>query len=320
MAVSSHSDKIAFFEKVFGQVDIFSKGNIQVKCPKCNEKYKKEGLNLRKRKLAINLGMGDVFHCWVCDYKGIFLKVLRDYFPQDIIKEYIHKFADSNSFSFIEKKQEKTFGLPDDYELIILNKEKYSKQYNYLVSRGVEERDFWFFKIGASSIKPWENRILFPGHDYNCDLNFISARAYWSTKYKYWNDGYKINSIVYNEYVIDWSKELTLVEGVFDLIKSNENTIPLLGSSLREDSKIFFNIIKNNTPILLALDKDMRYKKMPGILKRLMSYSIDVRILDLGEYNDVGEMSKDIFLEKKDKAKLCDDMSLLKNKIEQIGR
>ena len=45
---------------------------------------------------------------------------------------------------------------------------------------------------------------------------------------------------------IDWSKELALVEGAFDLVKSNENSTCLLGSKLSEKSRLFLQIIKNN--------------------------------------------------------------------------
>ena len=41
---------------------------------------------------------------------------------------------------------------------------------------------------------------------------------------------------------LDWDKDITIVEGVFDAIVAG-NAIPLLGSTLRENSYIFQKIV-----------------------------------------------------------------------------
>ena len=103
-----------------------------------------------------------------------------------------------------------------------------------------------------------------------------------------------------------------MVEGVFDAIVAGENSIPLLGSTLREDSRLFRKIVKNDTPVLLGLDADA-HKKAMKLVKALLAYDIEVRLMDTSDYKDIGEMPPDVFQERKDKASFIDsDAYLLK--------
>ena len=67
----------------------------------------------------------------------------------------------------------------------------------------------------------------------------------------------------------------------------------------------FFNrngeetIVKNQTPVILALDSDMINKTF-SIAKDLTSYGVQVKILDLGNYQDVGSMPAEIVRQKWD--------------------
>ena len=102
--------------------------------------------------------------------------------------------------------------------------------------------------------------------------------------------------IVFNELWIDWHKPITIVEGVFDAIKAGPNSIPLLGSTLRENSVLFQEIVKNDPPVYLALDRDAQ-SKARHIAQRLMEYGIELYKIDLKGYNDVGEMTREEFSE-----------------------
>ena len=78
---------------------------------------------------------------------------------------------------------------------------------------------------------------------------------------------------------IDWDSDLVITEGVFDAIKAGPNAIPLLGSTLRENSKLFQKIIKHDTPIYLALDADAD-KKETKIINLFVKYGIELYKLD----------------------------------------
>jgi hypothetical protein len=99
---------------------------------------------------------------------------------------------------------------------------------------------------------------------------------------------------VFNEVDVDWTREVTLVEGPFDLLNAGQNAIPLLGSVLMRDSLLLQRIVENQTPVTLALDSDME-KKSHDIAKMLYGYNIRVRIAELGDSKDVGEMTDSEF-------------------------
>ena len=91
----------------------------------------------------------------------------------------------------------------------------------------------------------------------------------------------------------------------------------MLGSSLSKGSYLFKRIISNRTPVLLSLDSDMKEKSL-RIADTLLKYGCDVRILDTGEYSDVGEMTKKEFLKRKKNAKSWTRKISLKEKISSI--
>ena len=79
-------------------------------------------------------------------------------------------------------------------------------------------------------------------------------------------------------------------EGVFDAIKA-KNSVPILGSTIRETSKLFTRIVENDTPVLLALDPDAK-KKTDAIKKLFLKYGIEVRQIKYKDTRDLGDMSK----------------------------
>ena len=145
--------------------------------------------------------------------------------------------------------------------------------------------------------------MILPSFDAEGKLNYYVARSIFKdNKFKYINAKVPKKNVIFNEINIDWNQELTLVEGPFDLIKSNDNSTCLLGCSLKEDQLLFKKIVKNNTDVCLALDPDVSDKAYK-IAELLLSYGINVRILDCTGYDDVGEMEDSIFRERLSLAK-----------------
>ena len=65
-----------------------------------------------------------------------------------------------------------------------------------------------------------------------------------------------------------------------------------MGSTIRETSKLFKRIVQNDTPVLLALDPDAKYKA-ENIKKLFLKYGIEVRELQYQDERDIGDMSKE---------------------------
>ena len=90
--------------------------------------------------------------------------------------------------------------------------------------------------------------------------------------------------------------------------------MPLLGSTLREGSRLFQEIIKNDTPIYLALDPDAEKKAM-NLVNKLLEYDIEIYKVNIDPYSDVGEMTKQEFKTRKEKAVLMTRQNYLLSEI-----
>jgi hypothetical protein len=84
------------------------------------------------------------------------------------------------------------------------------------------------------------------------------------------------------------------MQGVFDLMKAGENATCLLGSKLSKNSVLFTNIVKHRTPVLLALDQDMKLESHK-IARSLSAFGCQVKIFHNSTEKDVGEMTRQEF-------------------------
>jgi len=296
---------IEFIEKVFGNGIQSNQGlNISVACPICR---KTKDSTYDKKKLVIRTD-NFLTHCWICGYKSKNILELIQKFRKEYSEEYVKGFLNSEElFAEVKEnlKEDQSIRLPNDFELLATadRQDPVVRRYiAYLKSRGIKninlENSLWYWRFGFSRNDPrYKDRIIFPSFDRIGNLNYFTARSINKfTKPKYVNPPVNRNSIIFNEIIIDWKKPLVLVEGPFDLIKCTENATCILGSELNNDYLLFQNIIRNNTPIILALDPDAQ-DKQNKIAKELYSWNIDVKVLEIPEkYSDVGEMDSEVFI------------------------
>jgi hypothetical protein len=315
---------IDFIEKCFGKAVLSNGGlNASVVCPRCAEKTD----NLQKRKLVIRT---DDFltHCWVCGYRSSNLvNLLSDYHPY-LVDDYRERFGVKQVYKRVGVDLSKLFSgtaeqnnsdfnlqLPVGFTLLATNLDKGSKSvcdaWSYLKTRGMTVSDLWLWKFGITDHQPsskgeqsYRFRVIVPSFDAQGNLNYFSARSYRKglSGAKYANPNTPREHVIFNELMIDWSEELTIVEGVFDLVKCNENATCLLGSTLDASYLLFQRIVERNTPVLLALDNDAKDKTYK-LAKLFLEYGISVRILSIPpEYKDVGQMTKQEFVKQAEKA------------------
>tara|TARA_R110000751_G_scaffold92888_4_gene181558 strand:+ start:58 stop:1023 length:966 start_codon:yes stop_codon:yes gene_type:complete len=315
--METFTSKLAFLRQIFGEPLEARDGiNVAFKCPVCNESNKK--------KLSINIENWSC-HCWVCGTKGrspysiIYKHVSKEY--ANIFKS---RFLNNKSFNTkinVAEIEEKV-KLPDGFIPLCTSLKTRDPDIrdciSYLKSREIRLNDMWYFKIGATQNGRLRRRVIIPSFDDEGHLNYFSARAIDKTsRINYINSKVKKTDIIFNELNIDWKKEVTIVEGPFDLFKCDQNATCMLGSTLRLESRLFRKLVANSAQVVLALDSDMKEKTIK-IANRLLEYSCDVRILDLGEFNDVGEMTKKEFLDAKKNAKPWNVNKSLKHKISVI--
>ena len=272
-------------------------------CPSCGH---------RKHKFSINLDK-NVFKCWVCDYRGrnirrairrfgSFLQLQK--WDQIFFSNDLEKFAELFMEPVRCEDKEKV-EIPPEFVSLTSDKLPATGRYamKYLDSRGVTKADILKWKIGYCFEGEYRNRIIVPSFDEDGDCSYFIARSYAGDSYKYKNPRAS-KDIVFNELFIDWNSDLVLVEGVFDALVAG-NAVPILGSTLRSGSDLLRKIVRNDTPIFIALDPDAA-KKERRLIKMLLEYDIELYKVDVSGYDDVGSMPKQIFTDRKKNATFID--------------
>jgi hypothetical protein len=298
----THSDKIAFIQSVFGRADIHRDGvNVSVRCP--NKECPSSQTSAQKRKFCIRLD-DDRTHCWVCGIKGRLPKILRLHVGREALIKYVGAGLAQTKY-FDAPDDPKPVRLPADFRLlgplIGTHLPHVNSFIKYLYDRGLTDKDIWYFKFGISDEGGWRNRILMPSFDSDGKLNWLVGRTILERTFPKYLDADADKDIVFNEMNIDWTKDLTIAEGPFDLTKCDQNSTILLGSNFSEKSRLFEMIARHNTPVILALDADVR-RKAAKIAVLANEFDVDIRMLPLGDRKDVGEMTKTEFLHAKQNA------------------
>jgi len=271
-------------------------------CPECGH---------HKRKLSINLDRG-AFKCWVCNYRGKSIRrLVRKHGTYNNLKDWDEIYGRPNianfDFLFAEKEEEVIVDvqMPEFFRSLLRKDLKFvdKEPFNYLANRGLTKEDIIKWKIGYCNSGEYKNRIVIPSFDDDGELNYFIARSYRGDYFKYKNPK-ATKDVIFNELFIDWDKDLTIVEGVFDAINAG-NAVPILGSTLHSGSNLLRKIVRNDTPCYIALDADAA-KKERQIITTLLRYDVELYKIDTTGFEDVGTMPKDVFNDRKTKAKFID--------------
>lgn len=310
------SSKKQILKKVLGS-HYHSGDEILFYCPKCKHHKKKLSVNLDKNK----------FKCWVCDYRGNSVRRLvkrhgsfldqQEWAKYDATVE-IASFEDIFSTEQeIEEQFEQVINLPDEYKTLCSSRLSLASKpiLKFLYDRGLTKQDILKWKIGYCPSGEYKERVVVPSFNEDGDVNYFIARTYGRDWMKYKNPPAS-RDIIFNELYVDFDDDLVIVEGVFDAIVAG-NAVPILGSSLKEDSKLLKKVVEHDTPVYIALDPDVETKAM-RLIKKMLTLDIEVYKIDIKPYADVGEMTKKQFNIRKQEAQLMTNDSFLERAIFSI--
>ena len=279
------------------------------KCPKCDH---------HKRKFSVNLEK-NVFKCWICDYSGRSIRrVVRRFgsFKDRQAWDETEDRVDINEFYdlFSENKEEETeqfVDLPNEFVSLANGTDNHASRIplKYLYDRGITKKDILQWKIGYCPTGKFGGRVVIPSFSLSGRANYFVARSYKRGGYKYMNPQAS-RDIVFNHLYLDFDEDLTIVEGVFDAIIAGPNAVPVLGSTLNEESPLFQEIVRNDTPVYIAFDRDAK-KKENRLIEKFLEYGIEIYKIDTTAYEDVGAMPKANFLRLKKKATLINSDNYL---------
>ena len=283
-------------------------------CPFCDH---------HKRKLSVNIDKG-VFKCWICDKSGRNLGYMIRKFGTRQDRDEWAKFEDQveiTDFDFLFKESEKPVEqrveLPKGFTSLATRKppENSWGALRYLSKRGVDHTDILKWKIGYCTEGEYEGRVVIPSFNTNGYVDYFIARSYGNQWPNYKNPPASRN-IVFNDLYVNWDEDIVIVEGVFDAIKAG-NAIPLLGSTLRSDSMLFEAIVKSKQKVYLALDDDAAAKeRRMGNL--FLSYNVEAYKVDTTGFEDVGEMTKKEFQQRKKNASSIEKENYLLQRLAAI--
>ena len=296
------SEKIKLVNDVLGYSKRQSSEHLYT-CPFCNH---------HKKKFSVNFSM-NVFKCWVCDARGRNIRrIIRRFGSFTQLKEWDklsgivdHSRLEFDLFAEEEEQQEQIISLPKEFKTLTGKPNIVDKRaLCYLQKRRIEPCDLLKYKIGYCSEGEFEGRIIIPSFNIDGYVNYFIARSFDGHWMRYKNPDAS-RDIIFNELIIDWDSDVILVEGVFDAIFAG-NAVALLGSTLREESKLFQHIIRNDSSVFIALDPDAEDKAMK-IARTLLKYDIEVWKIDLPKGEDVSSIGKEAFAELKKNAVLMRD-------------
>jgi DNA primase len=269
-------------------------------CPYCKHHKKKLSINIEK----------NVYKCWICETLGRDLRrLVRRFGDFNHLQAWdkltnridINEFDDLFAEEYKDPEIPKYLGIPQGFSSLT-NKPTLSATpaLNYLKNRGVVEKDVLYWKMGYCMEGRYAKRIIIPSFDANGDLNYFVARTFSSDPRKYLNPPCS-KDVIFNELYLEWDTDLVLTEGVFDAVVAGPNAVPLLGSTLHPNSKLFMKIVQNDTPVFLALDPDA-IKKEQRIIKMFLNYGVELYTIDTSGYEDVAEMGREEFIKRKQTA------------------
>ena len=244
---------VELLEEILGDHGLHysNRGQISFNCPVCDD-------DRNKHNLEINY-ISNVYKCWSCgDIENTHgsLGKLFDKFGNKKQKN-LYYILKPETVPVKEKKYKK-LKLPESFTLFKDSHKIYPvrrQAYNYLQSRGITDEIIEKYGIGFCDKGSHIGRIVVPSYDKKGELNYYVARS-WDphTKFKYKNPEAEKDKIIFNEKLIDWDKDIYLVEGVFDGFFL-ENSIPMLGKHM---SEMLFDKVYNNAKgnVIIALDGD----------------------------------------------------------------
>lgn len=279
--------------KTFGESRQEGRNEHLFYCPFCRHE---------KKKLAVNVENGK-WHCWVCETRGKSPRLLIMRFASEEDKREYERGAGVDMTAETMKDllllgQPETQPIerpefPTGFRTLTMYRglSMYDRMVqNYLINRRHwTHEDILYWKVGYCREGEQSGRIVIPSFDAEGELNYYVARKYSPGGRPYDNPSIPKEKIIFNELMLDFRRELIISEGVFDCAKLGENSVPLLGSSIGDNSLLLYRIVSHGSTVVLALDADAKRKTL-HVAKTLLRYGVETYIAELGEFADAGEI------------------------------
>ena len=283
---------VELLEEVLGDHGLHypNRGQISFNCPVCDD-----GRN--KHNLEVNY-IDNVYKCWACgdseNTHGALGRIFDKYGNKK--QKKLYNVLKPETVVKRERKK-KTLKLPDNYTLFKDSSKVYPvrrQAINYLHNRGISDYMIEKYQIGFCDQGDHAGRIIIPSYDKKGELNYYIARS-WNpmSRAKYKNPEAEKDKIIFWESLIDWNKDIFLVEGAFDGLFL-ENAIPMLGKHM---SELLFETIymKAKGNITICLDADA-WENAVKLYHELNGGELwgRIKLIKLPEESDIADLRGEI--------------------------
>ena len=273
-----------------GECDTKDNKQLAFYCPFCNHHKKKLNVNIEK----------NVYHCWVCDVKGrnILSLLKRLNTSNEKLEQLASELKNNNFYININQKDEKENAhrvfLPSEYKIFNGSKDPYQlNAYNYLTRiKKLTDEKIKKYNIGYCDEGLYKDRVIIPSYDDNGNVNYFVARAIYSNMpKKYLNP--KINKEIFPfELYVTFNFPIIFVEGVFDAISIDFNSVPILGNTI-SDYMIETLVGHDVESVYLFLDGDAKKFLYRNCKKFIENNIYPTVILPSNKRKDPGESSQE---------------------------
>jgi DNA primase len=244
---------VELLEEVLGDHGLHypNHGQISFNCPVCDDERNKHNLEVNY--------INNVYKCWSCgDSEGTHgsLTKIFDKFGNRKQKKLYQVLKPETVVK--KERSKKSLKLPDGFTLFKDSNKVYPVRraaINYLYGRGITDEMIEKYGIGFCDKGDHAGRIVIPSYNSKGELNYYIARS-WDpmSRAKYKNPKEEKDKIIFWESLVDWKRDIYLVEGAFDGLFL-DNSIPMLGKHM---SELLFETIhkKAKGEVTICLDAD----------------------------------------------------------------
>lgn len=230
-----------------------------------------------KVRLWVNPGQ-DRFHCWHCGFKGGSLAALMVPNSPEL-REYLGSRPVGRARPS-EPERPRCTSLPEGFTPFALDGSRREAPYlSYLFGRGVTRRTVALYRMGYVDAGQLAGRVVVPSFDSFGMVNFWSARSIYPNETLRYRLPLATKDVVSNEHMVDWTRPVYLVEGIFDEITIGPQAIALYGKFM--PPTLALRLVERRPPMVhVCLDSDARDEAYE-LMGRLVGYDLPCTLVDL---------------------------------------
>lgn len=222
----------------------------------------------------------DWFNCWVCGFKGRNLAPIMVPGSAEHQEYLTERPEGSHTSDPSEQGLPRCSALPDEFIPLGRSAPSTASPYlTYLAGRGIDRRTVGLYRMGYVDRGPYSGRVIVPSFDRFGCVNLFSARTIFPDVRPTYKFPVASKDVVSNEHMVDWTRPVYLVEGIFDELAVGPQGIALYGKFLPPSLAV--RLVEKRPPMVyVCLDADARREAL-ALVERLMGYDLQCSIVDL---------------------------------------